>query len=228
MKLLALVPARGGSKRLPGKNVKSLGGKPLIAWTIEAALASRVCVDVMLSTDDPEIAAVGAHYGAWVPGLRPECLATDTASSVDVALNALETYESLNGEVEGLILLQPTSPFRKAETICRAVELFSADEGVRPVVSFGPSPCHPAWCFRIHPGGVDPFLGWNAIRGRSQDLEPAWVLNGAVYVISPARLRAARSFLASDVTPCLMEDAVESIDIDTPTDWAMAEAVLRQ
>lgn len=227
MKVLALVPARGGSKRLPGKNIKPLGGKPLIAWTIEAALASQVCVDVMLSTDDPEIAAVGANYGAWVPCLRPVNLATDTAGSVEVALNALETYENLRGHVDGLILLQPTSPFRKAETICRAVKLFSDSGGARPVVSFGPSPCHPAWCFRMVADGIEPFLGWDAVRGRSQDMEPAWVLNGAIYVIAPARLRDARSFLTTDVKPYLMSDAVESIDIDTPSDWALAEAALK-
>jgi len=178
-------------------------------------------------SDDPEIAAVGARYGAWVPGLRPVDLATDTAGSVDVALNALETYENLRGDIDGLILLQPTSPFRKAETIRRAVELFSDSGGRRPVVSFGPSPCHPAWCFRMVAGGIDPFLGWDAVHGRSQDMEPAWVLNGAVYVIAPARLRDARSFLTSDVRPCLMDDAVESIDIDTPSDWALAEAALK-
>lgn len=221
------MPARGGSKRLPGKNIKFLGGKPLIAWTIEAALASQVCVDVMLSTDDPEIASVGTRYGAWVPSLRPMNLATDTAGSVEVALNALETYENLRGEVDGLILLQPTSPFRKAETICRAVELFSDSDGRRPVVSFGPAPCHPAWCFRMVADGIDPFLGWGAVRGRSQDMEPAWVLNGAIYVIAPARLRDARSFLTADVKPYLMDDAVESIDIDTPSDWALAEAALK-
>lgn len=149
MRILALIPARGGSKRLPGKNVKLLGGLPLIAWTIRSALESQVCVDVVVSTDDPEIKRVSCHYGASVSGLRPIELATDTASSVDVALHALDEYEAGHSPVDGLMLLQPTSPFRPSKTIKEAVGLFESAEGKYPVVSVSPASCHPSWCFKL-------------------------------------------------------------------------------
>ena len=112
MKILALIPARGSSKRLPGKNTKLLGGLPLIVWTIRAAKESGCCTQVMVSTDDPEIAAVARDFGAEVPWLRPPELATDTASSVDVALHAIANCGAGSHTIDGLLLLQPTSPFR--------------------------------------------------------------------------------------------------------------------
>lgn len=226
MKLLALIPARGGSKRVPGKNIRAFGGKPLIAWSIEAARDSGVCVEVRVSTDDAAIADVAARHGAVVPGLRPAELATDTAASVDVALHALDHYEAAHGAVDGLLLLQPTSPFRSAATIRRAAALFAEGGGRHPVVSLSPASCHPAWCFRPTAGGLEPFLGWEALARRSQDLDAAYMLNGAVYLIAPRRLREARAFLTPDTRPLLMDDAREAIDIDTPEDWAQAEAAL--
>lgn len=223
MKILALIPARGGSKRLPGKNIKSLGGRPLIAWTINAAHESGVCTYVKVSTDDPAIADVARQYGASVPCLRPTELATDTAGSVDVVLHALDIHEAEHGAVDGLILLQPTSPFRTPETIRRGVEQFAEKGGCHPIVSVSPAANHPAWCFRIKGSRMEPILGWEALQTRSQDLETAWTLNGAIYVISPARLRAERTFLVPDTLPLLMDDPNEAIDIDTPADWAMVE-----
>lgn len=227
MKLLALIPARGGSKRVPGKNIKPLGGMPLIAWTIKAAQESRVCTRIQVSTDDEDIAEVSRKYGAVVPGLRPADLATDTAGSMDVAIHALDMCEQEFGVPDGLVLLQPTSPFRTAETIRRAAALFEASGGAHPVVGVSAATCHPAWCFRATATGMEPFLGWDVIGQRSQDLEPAWMLNGAIYVIAPSRLRSERKFLTPDTLPLIMTDAHEAIDIDTPADWAEAETTLR-
>ncbi len=226
MKLLALIPARGGSKRVPGKNVKPLGGLPLIAWTIKAAQESGVCSRIQVSTDDDEIVEVSRRYGADVPGLRPAALATDTAGSVEVAIHALDVYGQEFGEPDGLLLLQPTSPFRTAATIKRAAAVFQSSGGAHPVVGVSPASCHPAWCFRATSTGMEPFLGWDSLGSRSQDLEPAWMLNGAIYVIAPARLRAEHKFLTPDTLPLIMKDAQEAIDIDTPEDWAAAEASL--
>ncbi|WP_374241120.1 cytidylyltransferase domain-containing protein [Zoogloea sp.] len=226
MKILTLIPARGGSKRLPGKNIKELGGLPLIAWTLHAARDSSVCAAIVVSTDDEAIAAVAREHGADVPGLRPAALATDTAGSVDVALHALDLYEAGHGPVDGLLLLQPTSPFRTADTIRRGVALFAENHGRQPVVGVSAAPSHPAWCFRTTSDGMEPFLGWDAIGRRSQDLEPAWALNGAFYLIAPARLRQERRFLTPDTRPLMMDDPREAIDIDSPEDWALAEASL--
>lgn len=226
MKILALIPARGGSKRLPGKNIKLLGGLPLIAWTIRAALESKCCVDVLVSTDEQEIADISLAYGASVPWLRPPELSSDTATSIDVALHALDAYEEAHGPVDGLMLLQPTSPFRSADTIKSGVTLFEANGGIRSVVGVSPAQSHPAWCFRTTADGMAPFLGWDQLKKRSQDLEPAWMLNGALYLISSERLRKDHTFLTPDTLPLVMDDASAAIDIDTASDFAQCEAVL--
>ena len=223
MKILAVIPARGGSERLPGKNIKCLGGLPLLAWTVRAARDSGVCTEVLVSTDNASIAEIARHHGACVPGLRPRHLATETASSVDVALHALDTWEAGHGPVDGVLLLQPTSPFRTAETIRRGVALFALNGGRHSVVSVSPAVNHPAWCFRTTRDGMEPFLGWDGVRTRSQDLEPAWTLNGAFYLVSTARLRAEKTFLTADTRPLPMSDPRESLDIDTPEDWEIAE-----
>ena len=124
MKILALILARGGSKRLPGKNIRCLGGKPLIVWSIDVTKHIPEICDILVSTDDPAIAAVSKGAGALVPWLRPPELATDTATSVDAALHALDWYEADKGKVDGLLLLQPTSPFRTKETVMRGIAFF--------------------------------------------------------------------------------------------------------
>lgn len=221
MKILAIVPARGGSKRLPGKNIKLLGGRPLIAWTIEAALQSGVTCAVVVSTDDPQIAAVAQAFGASVPGMRPAHLATDTATSVDVVLHALDAYESVHGAVDGVLLLQPTSPFRSVESIRQAVSLFQADVS-RSVVSVCAASSHPAWCFKLEGDSMEPFLGWEHLSKRSQDLEPACTLSGSIYLIAPDVLREHKRFVFPGTVPMLVTDSVESLDIDTPEDWSAA------
>ncbi|MDQ2147691.1 acylneuraminate cytidylyltransferase family protein [Alcaligenaceae bacterium C4P045] len=225
-KVLALIPARGGSKRVPRKNVLPLSGLPLIGWSIAAARHSGVCVEVVVSTDDPEIADVAMKLGASVPELRPADLATDTAGSVDVALQALDRYEELNGAVDALLLLQPTSPFRSAVAIRDAVALFESCGRAKPVVSITPVATHPAWTFRLDDNGMTPLLGWKALQGRSQDLEPVWTLNGSIYVISPERLRKDRMFVTRDVVPFPMSSEVDGVDIDTWLDWRFAEAMI--
>ena len=124
MTMVAFIFARGSSKGLPGTNIRPLGGKPLIAWSIEHALAVERIDRVIVSTDSDEIASISKHYGAEVPFIRPANLATDTANSVDVALHALDWYETYHGKVDGLLLLQPTSPFRSKSNVLRGIKLF--------------------------------------------------------------------------------------------------------
>lgn len=220
-RILGLVTARGGSKRLPGKNLLPLGGRPLLDWTLEAARASGALCAILLSTDDPAIAEAGRRVGALAPWLRPAHLATDTAGSVDVALHALDWYEAEHGTVDALMLLQPTSPFRTAATIQKAAAEF-ARTGGRTVVSLSPACVHPAWCFSLNGNQLTPVLGWEATRLASQQLPPAYMLNGAIYLISPARLRRERQFVGEDAYPLVMEDPMEGLDIDTPLDMSLA------
>ncbi|MCP2071226.1 UNVERIFIED_ORG: N-acylneuraminate cytidylyltransferase/CMP-N,N'-diacetyllegionaminic acid synthase [Pseudomonas lini] len=206
---------------MPGKNVKILGGRPLIAWTLQAALDSQVILETLVSTDDPTIAEVAQRYGGVVPGLRPAHLATDTASSVDVVLHVLNDFETQHGAVDGVMLLQPTSPFRTAESIRQAVALFHQDRS-RPVVSVCAASIHPAWCFRFENGAMEPFMGWEPLVQRSQDLEPAFTLNGSIYLIAPQVLREQQRFLCPGTVPLVIPDGVESLDIDTADDWDAA------
>jgi CMP-N-acetylneuraminic acid synthetase len=223
LRLLAIIPARGGSKRLPRKNVLHLGGKPLIAWSIDAARESGCFVDLLMSTDDAEIADVARAHGALVPWLRPAEFATDTARSIDVVLHALDWYERERGAVDGMMLLQPTSPFRTAATIRAAAERFRALGADAPVVGVSPAETHPAWTFSLAGSRMQPFCGWDSLKLRSQDLPPAYTLNGAIYVSTPGRLRATQSFYADDMHALVMTDRAESQDIDTAEDWDHAQ-----
>lgn len=225
MRILALIAARGGSKRIPGKNIRSLGGKPLIVWSIDVANGIPEICDILVSTDDSAIAEVARNASALVPWLRPAELATDTASSVDVCLHALDWYEGENGEVDGLLLLQPTSPFRSRGTVMRGIELFRVHKR-RSVLGVSPAKSHPMWCLQIDGETMRPFMAGGALRLRSQDLPLAYVVNGAFYLIAPEELRKLRSFYSDDMLPLVIDQPEELTDIDTEWDWRLAETVL--
>jgi N-acylneuraminate cytidylyltransferase len=225
MRILALITARGGSKRLPGKNIRVLGGKPLIVWSIDVAKGIPEICDILVSTDDSAIAAVCTEAGALVPWLRPTYLATDTASSVDVALHALDWYETEKSAVDGLLLLQPTSPFRTKETVRKGVELYSKN-GQQPVVGVSPTHAHPMWTLKMEGEYLVPFMHEHGFGTRSQDLPLAYVVNGGFYLISPAVLRVDRSFVGIKTIPLLIESPQEALDIDTEWDFKMAESIL--
>lgn len=225
MRILALIPARGGSKRLPGKNIRALGGKPLIVWSIEVTKDIPKICDILVSTDDPAIAAVSKEAGAYVPWLRPAELATDTASSVDVALHALDWYEAEKGAVDGILLLQPTSPFRTQSTVQCGIELFSK-HGHQPVIGVSPTHVHPMWTLKLDGDYLVPLIGDHGLEKRSQDLPPGYVVNGSFYLISPTELRACRSFRGRKTVALLIESQKEALDIDTDFDWLCAVACL--
>jgi N-acylneuraminate cytidylyltransferase len=225
LRILALITARGGSKRVPGKNIRLLGASPLIVWSIDVAKGVAEICDILVSTDNPAIAEVARHAGALVPWLRPAELATDTASSVDVCLHALDWYEGENGKIDGLMLLQPTSPFRSRNTVLHGIELFRESK-LRPVLGVSPAASHPMWCFRIHEQTLRPFIDGTDLHLRSQDLPPAYVINGAFYLIAPEYLRKLRSFVSEEAVPLVIEEPREGIDIDSEWDWQMAETVI--
>lgn len=225
MRILALITARGGSKRLPGKNIRLLGGKPLIVWSIDAAKNIPEICDILVSTDDPAIAAVSTQAGANVPWLRPVDLASDTASSVDVALHALNWYEAEKGKVDGLLLLQPTSPFRTQATIKRGIELF-AQHGHQPVLGVSPTHTHPMWMLKMDGGYLIPFMNEHGFNMRSQDLPAVYVINGSFYLISPAELLKEKKFISEKTIPLIIESSIDALDIDTEWDFAIAKCFL--
>lgn len=225
MRILALIAARGGSKRLPGKNIRMLGGKPLVVWSIDAVRGITEICDILVSTDDPAIMQVCKEAGAYVPWLRPAGLATDTAGSVEVAVHALDCYEAEKGAVDGLLLLQPTSPFRTNKTVRMGIEMFKEHQQ-QAVLGISPTHDHPMWTLKIENDYLMPFMHANGFGTRSQDLTPAYSVNGSFYLISPAELRTRRSFLGTKTVPLLIESPQEALDIDTEWDWTIANALL--
>ena len=224
MKLLALIPARADSKRVPNKNIRELGGKPLITWTIDATRGIPEILDVLVSTDSPTIAKIAQDQGTMVPWLRPPELSTDTATSMAVCMHAIDWYEKENGPVDGLILLQPTSPFRTNSTICRGIELFKGNPR-QSVVSFSYAKAHPLWCYHRDGNAMVPFVKDIDRLIRSQDLPEAYVIDGSLYIASPNYLRANGSFISDDTVPLLNEYPEESLDIDTEWDWNIAQMI---
>jgi N-acylneuraminate cytidylyltransferase len=225
MKILALICARGGSQRLPGKNIRMLGGRPLIVWSIEVAKNIPEICDVLVSTDDSSIAAVSIEAGAYVPWLRPAEMATATASSVEVALHAVDWYEAEKELVDGILLLQPTSPFRSELTMKRGIRMFS-ESGYQTVLGVSPVDAHPMWMFKQSNGYLIPFMDGKGMEMRSQDLDPLYLVNGSFYLTTPSSLREFKSLAGGKVTPLVIDSEQEALDIDTEWDWSIAEMII--
>jgi CMP-N,N'-diacetyllegionaminic acid synthase len=227
MRILGLIPARGGSKRLPGKNIMLLGGKPLISWTIESAKGIPEICDLLVSTDSKEIAKIAKAAGASVPWLRPSHLATDEATSVDVALHALDWYEKEFCKIDGLLLLQPTSPFRSKSTIQNGIDLFEKFNQ-EPVIGVSLAQSHPQWAFKQQGEFIVPFMKNHKVGSQSQELIPAFSPNGLLYLVSPEYLRKEKSFGGTSAIPCHASSVKEAIDIDTNLDFEFARHMLNQ
>jgi CMP-N,N'-diacetyllegionaminic acid synthase len=222
MKLLIIIPARGGSKRLPGKNIMKLAGKPLISWTIELAQKLPYEKSIIVSTDSEEIAEVARKCGVEVPWLRPPEISQDTSNTTDVALHALNWVEENISNVDVVLLLQPTTPFRKFEKIVDGIEKFKKT-GMEPVVAVSRVSQHPRWMFRLEGEELTAFISNENRNERSQELEPLFIVNGSFYLISPHDLREQETFFAKSMKPLILESVVESLDIDTQEDFDLAE-----
>ena len=225
-RFVGFIPARGGSKRLPRKNLLPLAGKPLIAWTIEAALNSRQLHRVIVSTDDEEIASVARKYGAEVPFMRPAELASDTATGLDAILHALRTLEANGEHFDYLVNLQPTSPLRSSDDIDRAVALLLGRQA-DAVISVCPSDHPPEWANTLPADGSLAKFFRPGIRNiRSQDLPMTYRLNGAIYIYQCARLLCSCSLEMDDNSYAYIMPRERSVDIDTALDFRVAEAIL--
>jgi len=221
--VLGIVPARGGSKGVPRKNVRMLGGRPLLAYTAAAAAGSGVCDRVVLSTDDPEIAAVGRACGLDVPFLRPVELATDESPMLPVLQHVLEMLARESWHPDIVLVLQPTSPLRQPDHIRRAVEQLR-DTRADSVVTVVELPRHlsPDYVMRIADGRLRPFLADGAGVTRRQDARPAYVREGTVYACWRETIERFGNIYGNDCRPLLM-DPHESLSIDSLDDWNEAE-----
>jgi len=226
-KLLAVITARGGSKRLPRKNVLMFAGKPLIAWSIEAGLQSRYVDRVIVSTDDEEIAEISRSHGAEVPFLRPLELSNDTASSTDVIRHSVKTLET-NGDEFGYILnLQPTSPLRTFRHIDEAATLMIQKEanGVIGVTEVD----HPIEWTNILPQNLsmDRFISKNNQKKRCQDFPRRYCVNGAIYLCKKDSVMKEDGVFFKKGSYAYKMDPIDSVDIDTKKDFLVAETFLK-
>lgn len=230
--VVAVIPARGGSKGLPRKNVLPLQGKPVLAYTIEAALIAKSLDRVVLSTDSEEIAEIGREYGVEVPFMRPAELASDSAHPTAVlehAVNHLEEQE--NYPVELVVTLQPTSPLRSAENIDQAVDCLKQHPEFDSVITVREVDLPTYWILRLDGPLLRPFVddGVDYSLKRRQDMEQHYRPNGAVYVTRRSLLKDRGlifSTYAGGATGYVIMDPESSLDIDTKFDFTVIEAVL--
>ena len=226
MKTLVIIPARGGSKGIPRKNIKPLNGKPLIYYSIDCARAICPDEDICISTDDAEIISVVEQYGLKVPFVRPAELASDTAGTYEVLLHALDFYEKQGRHYDAVVLLQNTSPFRKAEQVKEALELYN--DKVDMVVSVKECAANPYYC--VFEEDKDGFLHVCKGEGnifRRQDAPKVYEYNGAIYIMNAATLRTTHMHKMQKRVKYVMDD-LSSFDLDTMWDWKMAEMMITQ
>ena len=221
-RLLALILARGGSKRLPRKNVLDLNGKPLLAYSIDAGLQSAYIDKVIVSSDDEEILSISKKYGADVLK-RPDALANDTATSFDAVKHAIENVD----RYDYIILLQPTSPLRNAQHIDESIELLKY-KGADAVVSVCEMEHSPLWSNTLpQDGSMQGFLRDEVLNKRSQDLEKYYRLNGAIYICKTDKLLKEKSFFLKENIFAYVMDKESSIDIDEEIDFKIAKALIQ-
>ena len=219
---LAIIPARGGSKRLPRKNVLDLCGKPLIAYTIEAALKSKYIDKVIVSSDDEEILNISSNFGADIIK-RPIDLANDTATTFDTIKHTIDNFE----KYDYIVLLQPTSPLRNEKHIDEAIQLLE-EKNADSIISVCEMDHSPLWSNTLpKDGNMSNFLKDEILNKRSQDLEKYYRLNGAIYICKTEKLLENKGFFLKDNIFAYKMDRESSIDIDEEMDFKIAETFIK-
>ena len=226
MKYLVVIPARGGSKGIPHKNIKPLGKKPLIYYSIDVARQFTTDENICVTTDDAEIISVVEQHGLKVPFVRPAELATDTCGSSEVIRHAYQFYVDNGIQYDAIVLLQPTSPFRKVEFIKEAVALY--DESIDMVTSVRPAACNPYYDgFEENAEGLLEISKGDGTIARRQEAPKVWQQNGSIYVINSKSLIEKGMGGFTKIKKYAMPEAY-SVDLDTMLDWKMAELIIKE
>jgi CMP-N,N'-diacetyllegionaminic acid synthase len=221
---LFVIPARGDSKGIPGKNIKLLGGKPLICYSIDVARAFTNDENICVTSDSDDIIAVVNAYGLQVPFKRPSALATDTIGTYEVLLHALNHYTFMGNAYDKIVLLQPTSPFRTEKQVEEAIHMFTSD--IDMVVSVNESKCNPYYnLFEESNGFLTKSKAGNYIR--RQDCPPVYAYSGAIYVININSLLKGPLSSFKKVKK-YVTDQISSHDLDDAFDWLIAEAIINK
>ena len=228
MKILGLIPARGGSKGIPNKNQKELGGKPLLQYTIEAALGAKLLDAVVFSSEDTVLMNMAEQMGAAVAFKRPDHLATDAAGSLEVVQHALQTLAAQGEHYDAVCLLQVTTPFRTSEDIDAAISKFKS-VGTDSLISVQkvPHQFNPHWVFEASNDNLKIATGETIIIKRRQDLPDAFIRDGAIYVTKSEVIMKQGSFFGTTISHIEL-DPRRSVNIDTPEDWTKAEEIYKK
>lgn len=226
-KVIAIIPARGGSKGLPGKNVKPLLGKPLVAWSIKQALKSKYIDYILLSTDGEEIAKIGKQYGAEVPFLRPSEYATDDSPSSDLVIDALGKLESMGQRYDYIVLLEPTSPLRKKDDIDEAIKLLVENEKADSLISIGKIHLeHPYLIKKINNDGyVMPYIKSSKSIYQRQQADEALFPYGVIYMSKVSSFKEKLTFYTDKTIPYLIE-RWQNYEIDDEIDFVLIETIM--
>ena len=225
-KFLAIIPARSGSKSIPNKNIMSICGKPLIAYTIDAGKKSKYIDEIIVSTDSEIIKVIAQQYGVKVPFLRPEELSKDTSKSIDVVLHVLNFYKKNHVSFDYVILLQPTSPLRTFEHLDNAIEKLIESKSTS-LVSVCEVDENPVLMRRIENGKLKEVISFEGTNLRRQDLPTFYIFNGALYINSNDMLTNQKKFVDENTVPYVM-DKESSIDIDTMLDARLVELIIKE
>ena len=226
MNILAIIPARGGSKRVKRKNIRNINNKPMIAYTVEAAKKSKYITRLIVSTDDDEIANIALNFGAEVPFLRPSMYSTDKAKSIDLVLHSLIECKRIYQEnYDFVLLLQPTSPFRNSSHIDEAIQMLIDNSNADSLISVNESGhFHPHYLyFPINQNFIKPLIENIEIKGY-QEMDKSYIRNGAIYLVKASYLETNKSFIAENNLAILM-DELSSINIDTEIDLKLANII---
>jgi CMP-N,N'-diacetyllegionaminic acid synthase len=228
-KILAIIPARGGSKGLPGKNIKLLSGKPLIGWTIEQARKSQYIDEVFVSTDSIEIAKVSEEFGVKVPWLRPEHLASDGATSMDVISHVISQYEAEGLFFDFIILLEPTSPLRKENDIDLAIGLLYENETADGIISLGEVHMeHPAIVKKINSSGrIVPYIEDVKKISQRQQADKSYFPYGVIYMIRTEVFKRDRSLYTNNIIPYFI-DRWQNYEVDDIYDFIAIESIFNK
>lgn len=223
MNVIALITARGGSKGLPGKNIRDFHGHPLIAWSVAHALNTKSISRVVVSTDDPKIAAISLEYGAELPFSRPVSLAQDTSTSIDVALHAINFLEDKGEKFDVLVLLQPTSPIRHSSDLQGMLDLLKDNwESCDGIVTIHPMKPSPAQGLLVKNGMITLYEGFKPVL--RQELETVYSSFGVAWAIKVETIKKEKTFHPSAILPWKLK-RFQAVDIDDEADFVTAEAL---
>tara|TARA_R110002050_G_scaffold237905_1_gene373997 strand:+ start:7496 stop:8215 length:720 start_codon:yes stop_codon:yes gene_type:complete len=228
-RILAIIPARGGSKGLPDKNIKTLFGKPLIGWSIEHAKCSKYIDEIFVTTDTEKIAAIANQFGVNVPFLRPAELANDTSSSMDVVAHVLSHFESRNIFFHYIILLEPTSPLRKKNDLDTAIKLAVENETADGIISLGEVHMeHPMIVKKINEKGkITPYIDDVIKITQRQQADKAYFPYGVIYMIKTDIFKKEKAFYTDNILPYYIE-RWQNYEVDDIYDFVAIEAILKK